>query len=128
MVLDLPDTQDTHFLTIMDQINIKDSRLEVKISIYLFKDEEFIVAFSPSLSITGYGLDPEDAIESFGICLEEFFAVFKSKTELDVELNKLGWFDENHHFVMKIDQSSHSVHSGFMRENQINRTMKLEYV
>ena len=46
--------------------------LSLNISVYLFKEESTVIAYCPSLDLSGYGLTNKEANSSFGIVLQEY--------------------------------------------------------
>ena len=46
--------------------------LSLNISVYLFKEDSTVIAYCPSLDLSGYGLTNKEAKDSFGIVLQEY--------------------------------------------------------
>lgn len=56
-----------------------------------FKDGEAIIIYSPALDISGYGSTEQEAKQSFGEAIEEFFKYTLNKGTFEEELKRLGW-------------------------------------
>lgn len=83
------------FQLIEEEILIYRDYIESTLIVVFIKEDNFIIAYNPTLKISGYGDTKDDAIESFGICLDEYIQSFDNNFELEVELNKLGWHTNN---------------------------------
>lgn len=69
----------------------KKGKLEVSISVFIWKDKSIVHAYSPSLDLTGYGHSVAEAKESFEVTLREFVKYTTNKQTLFDELEHLGW-------------------------------------
>ena len=63
----------------------------VDLSIISFEDGGARVCYCPALDVYGYGNDEQEAIDSLGISMEEFFRYSLAKKTLISEMEKLGW-------------------------------------
>lgn len=65
--------------------------VEVNVSIFLWDEDSLFYVYSPALDITGYGLNKEEARESFETILHEFIQYTQNKKTIFKELENLGW-------------------------------------
>lgn len=65
--------------------------VEVNVSIFLWDEDSLFYVYSPALDITGYGLNKEEARESFETILHEFILYTQNKKTIFKELENLGW-------------------------------------
>jgi len=65
--------------------------VEVNVSIFLWDEDSVFYVYSPALDITGYGLNKEEARESFETTLHEFILYTQNKKTIFKELENLGW-------------------------------------
>jgi hypothetical protein len=74
-------------------VDFKNSEAKVKANIVLFsfKEESNYIVYSPHLDVTGYGIDEQEAINSFNHCLAVFLDYTVNKKTLHEELIHLGW-------------------------------------
>jgi hypothetical protein len=70
--------------------------VEVVISIFLWEDESIYYVYSPSLDLTGYGLNEDEARKSFETVLHEFLVYTHNKKTIYTELERLGWAVNKH--------------------------------
>lgn len=67
-------------------------QLEVSLTVSIFKQGEYFVAYTPALDISTYGDNVEDAQSKFEELVDTFFDEFKEdQTKLDNVLESLGW-------------------------------------
>lgn len=66
-------------------------KVDVKIPLILFEDSGSQIVYCPALDVSGYGEDEHKALESFEICLGEFFKYTINKNTLRAELQRMGW-------------------------------------
>lgn len=59
--------------------------------VYFQEDENTHILYAPTLDITGYGNNHEEAKASLKIATEEFFRYTHNKKTLDTVLTNLGW-------------------------------------
>lgn len=57
----------------MDKINISKEKINSELAIFLFKEDDNYIAYSPALDLSGYGKTEEEARNSFNIVLKEYF-------------------------------------------------------
>ena len=59
----------------MDKINISKEKINSELAIFLFKEDDNYIAYSPALDLSGYGKteEEEEARGSFNIVLKEYF-------------------------------------------------------
>jgi len=63
----------------------------VVLSLIWFKESKVYIINSPSLDLSGYGKNFDEAMKSFRITLEEFLRYTLNKGTLQTELKKHGW-------------------------------------
>ncbi len=68
-----------------------DDTIETFLSIYLFEEDGLTYAACPTLDITGYGRTEQEAKDSLGVMIEEFFDYTIKKNTFRSELVRLGW-------------------------------------
>ena len=66
-------------------------KIDTKLQLFSFLEDNCIVLYSPALDLCGYGMDEVEAKNSFNIVLEEFFKYITNKNTIILELQKLGW-------------------------------------
>ena len=57
----------------MDKINVSSEKVSSELAIFLFREDDNFIAYSPALDLSGYGKTEEDARNSFNIVLKEYF-------------------------------------------------------
>jgi hypothetical protein len=72
-------------------IDTCDKRIEVSLSLIVFKDGDDTIAYCPALDVYGYGTTEIEAKKSFEISLSEFFRYTLNKGTLNSQLEQLGW-------------------------------------
>ena len=75
----------------MDKINISNEKINSELAIFLFKEDENYIAYSPALDLSGYGKTEEEARNSFNIVLNEYFDYSISEGTLYQDLKTHGW-------------------------------------
>lgn len=83
-------------------IRLNGKQIETQLDIFILKQENFFVAFSPALNLSAYGDEIEDALDSFEYTIAEFFKDMGSNQNLDAELEELGWQKYDHNFQRNI--------------------------
>ena len=77
---------------IKEFIQIENNKLQsIGLMVAIFKEDETFIVHSPSLNLCGYGNTEDEAKESFGIVLEEFFIYTINKKTINEVLAELGW-------------------------------------
>jgi hypothetical protein len=69
----------------------KRSELNVRLSLIQFEEDGVHFVYSPALDLTGYGKSETEAMESYGMAMEEFLRYTTHKNTLKDELKRLGW-------------------------------------
>lgn len=77
--------------TIMDKINISNEKINSELAIFLFKEDDNFIAYSPALDLSGYGKTEEEARDSFNIVLKEYFDYAINEGTLYKDLKEHGW-------------------------------------
>lgn len=67
------------------------NNVELSVSIFLWQEDSVFYVYSPALDLTGYGLNKEEARESFETVLHEFIVYTHNKKTIYKELENLGW-------------------------------------
>lgn len=57
----------------MDKINVSSEKVSSELAIFLFREDDNFIAYSPALDLSGYGKTEEYARNSFNIVLKEYF-------------------------------------------------------
>ena len=77
--------------TAKGSISVNRHTINVLLDIITFQEDDTIVVYCPPLEVYGYGVDENEAQESFKFCLSEFFRYCINKNTLRLELKRLGW-------------------------------------
>lgn len=72
-------------------ISVDQNKIEGSLDIIIFKEDDTTIVYCPPLEVYGYGVDENEAHESFKISLAEFFKYCTNKNTLRNELERLGW-------------------------------------
>lgn len=75
----------------MDKTQISPKSVNSQLAVFLFREDENYIAYSPALDLSGYGKSEEEARQSFDIVLKEYFAYALSEGTLYQDLQKHGW-------------------------------------
>ncbi|MDY0104921.1 MAG: hypothetical protein RBS07_18460 [Lentimicrobium sp.] len=67
------------------------NKITVNLSVILFKEEGTVIVFCPALDIYGYGMNEEEAKNSFDTALDEYFRYTINKNTLHDDLTSRGW-------------------------------------
>jgi hypothetical protein len=62
-----------------------------QIDLLFFEEDNIHFVYAPALDVTGYGLNEQEAQNSFVISLEEFLDFTQKKGTLNSELERMGW-------------------------------------
>lgn len=77
--------------TISGDLRVENNTVVVNLAVLFFEDHGVQVAYCPAINIYGYGTSETEAMQSFEICMEEFFKYTIHKKTLTKELQHLGW-------------------------------------
>lgn len=69
----------------------KNTRINVKLSVVMFKENNIHISYCPAVNVYGYGESEDEALKSFEVALSEFFRYTINKKTLGSELEALGW-------------------------------------
>lgn len=61
------------------------------LGVYIFKEGDFYISYCPALDISGYGLNEEEAKESFGEVMRQYITYCVEHGTLAEDLRKHGW-------------------------------------
>ena len=67
------------------------NQISVDLAIISFNEDDSTIVYCPALDVTGYGKTEKEALESFNVCLGEFFLYTTRKKTFVSELIRLGW-------------------------------------
>ena len=65
--------------------------VEVKLPLFIWKEEDQFVAFTPALDLSTCGDSEKDAVEHFREAVELFFETAEERNTLKELLESLGW-------------------------------------
>lgn len=74
-----------------DFIRIQGGSVEAKLSVFIYDNDGFKVAYAPALDLMGYGKTEEAAKESFEVVIEDFFETAFERRTLSAYLASHGW-------------------------------------
>lgn len=74
-----------------NKITNQGESIRVTLDVYLFKEEDSYIAYSPALDLSGYGNSEEEAKQSFGIVIEQYITYGLSTRSLVKDLREHGW-------------------------------------
>lgn len=80
--------------TLSDFIKIRNGSVEADLSVFIYENDGFKVAYAPALDLMGYGKTEEAAKASFEVVLEDFFETVLEKRTLSAYLLSHGWSAE----------------------------------
>lgn len=69
----------------------KNTGITVQLSVYLFEEDEYTIAFCPALDLSGYGANEEQATGDLQAVLTEYFLYTTQKKTIREDLQNLGW-------------------------------------
>lgn len=67
------------------------SGFKIKVPVFLIPDGEYATAYCPFLELSGYGVNEEDAMQSFEHCMDIFLEDAAERGNLHDLLTQLGW-------------------------------------
>ena len=71
--------------------NDGDLKIDIRLAVYIWQEDQRYFVFSPALDVTGYGRTEIEAKESFEITLHEFISYMHNEKTIFDELEQLGW-------------------------------------
>ena len=72
-------------------IGLSDGMFRVGLSLIEFKEDDVTIIYSPALNLSGYGYNPDEAMNSFHIAIHEFFRYTHNKKTFNEVMKELGW-------------------------------------
>jgi len=69
----------------------KDEQVKVQLSVYLFEEDEYTIAYCPALDLSGYGRSEVEAHNDLEAVLTEYFIYTAHKKTIRQDLQSLGW-------------------------------------
>lgn len=110
-----------------DTLRIKDNHINASLNALRFRDADTnqIVSYFPSLDISGYGSDPDKAMELAKFSIKEFFTYLLSLSpkKREAELRLLGWKNDkfNHKEFSKAFLNDDGDLKNFAAEGTVER-------
>lgn len=80
----------------MDKIKVTTEGVKSELAVFLFKEDDNYIAYSPALDLAGYGKTEEDARDSFNIVLKGYFDYALKEGTLYQDLKEHGWNIKEH--------------------------------
>ena len=71
--------------------------ISIRVSVYTFREGDNVIAYCPSLDLSGYGRTQKEAKESFGIVMKDYLDYCTSEGTLHEDLISHGWQMEHRH-------------------------------
>lgn len=75
----------------VNEIRKSPSGMSIKLDVYIFNEDNNVIAYSPALDLAGYGYSEEEAKESFHIAVTEYLKFGLSHKTLVADLRSHGW-------------------------------------
>lgn len=72
-------------------ISFDHHKIKIRLDIITFQEDDTTIVYCPPLEVYGYGLNENEAQESFKVSVAEFFRYCINKNTLRLELKRLGW-------------------------------------
>lgn len=79
------------YMEAINEIRNTPAGMSVKLDVYIFTEDNTVIAYSPALDLCGYGYNDEDAKESFHIAVTEYLDFGLSHKTLVADLRSHGW-------------------------------------
>lgn len=73
------------------ELNHNNDKINIRLEILLFEEDNIYIAYSPALDISAYGNSEEEAKEEFGKILEEHLTYCLNKKTIFDDLRAHGW-------------------------------------
>lgn len=78
-------------MAIVNEIRNTTSGMSIKLDVYIFSEDNTVIAYSPALDLCGYGYTYEEAKESFHIAVSEYLNFGLTHKTLVADLRSHGW-------------------------------------
>lgn len=78
-------------MAIVNEIRNTTSGMSIKLDVYIFSEDNTVIAYSPALDLCGYGYTDEEAKESFHIAVSEYLNFGLTHKTLVADLRSHGW-------------------------------------
>ena len=75
----------------MNSITIRSNKISLQISVFIFQEGEYQIAYSPALDLSGYGMDEDSALDDFKVVLKEYLSDQVTNNSLASDLEAHGW-------------------------------------
>ncbi len=69
----------------------KNVGFNIQLSVYLFEEDEFTIAYCPALDLSGYGSNEDEAQKDLQAVLTEYFIYTTNKNTIREDLKSMGW-------------------------------------
>lgn len=80
--------------SLSDYIKVRNGAIEAELSVFIYENDGFKIAYAPALDLMGYGKTEQAAKSSFEVVVEDFFETALEKGTLPVYLASHGWSSE----------------------------------
>jgi hypothetical protein len=100
---------------------IADKRIKINVQVLIFKEDNVYLAYMPSLELTGYGYNEDEAKGSLEIVLDEFLSYTLNKGTFFIELERLGWGIKSKKRPIKAPEISDLINTNKQLRNIVNK-------
>lgn len=69
----------------------KNTGIKIQLTVYLFEEDEYTIAYCPALDLSGYGMNETEAKDDLQAVLTEYFIYTTNKKTIRQDLQNLGW-------------------------------------
>jgi predicted RNase H-like HicB family nuclease len=98
--------------------------IELQLSILVFQEGEYYVAFCPSLNLSSYGDSIDDAKEGFDEVVMEYICEANKNKSLAPDLSGLGWQVRSHEEAKPPGQVELNIPAGLLK-SQFNQSYRV---
>lgn len=78
-------------MTPSNYIKVRNGLVEANLDVYMYMNDDCIIAYAPALDLMGYGKTVDEAKSSFEIVLQDFFEFSFKNNTFEKYLLKHGW-------------------------------------
>lgn len=78
-------------MSVTNEIRNTAMGVSVKLDVYIFREDDSVIAYSPALDLCGYGYSEKEAKDSFHIVMTEYLEYGLSHKTLVSDLRSHGW-------------------------------------
>lgn len=94
--------------------------IRMNLKVLFFREDSTYFAYLPSLDLTGYGNNEDEAKSSLKIVLDEFLTYTLNKNTLFLELQRLGWKVKNKRKPMTAPKISDLINTNDQLKDIVN--------